>query len=196
MSEQVNLDTIEPGMVVYGAEGAQIGPVEAIHPASINVASHEVPRAAITHVDGEGVHLQLGKVALMARRDPDVEGASGMAAAAEQDASAVATAADAPDYAQARPHFEDHYQHWQRSRNEAGEATFRPEDFVAAEPNYRAGYAAGQDPRYAGREFDDVAQELRQAQPAGSLATSDDAAWEELRQQLREGFEYAREPRA
>jgi len=74
MSEQVNLDTIEPGMPVFGAEGAKIGPVEAIHRASINVASHEVPREAITHVDREGVHLQLGKIALMARLDPDIEG--------------------------------------------------------------------------------------------------------------------------
>jgi len=78
MSEQVNLDTIEPGMPVFGAEGAKIGPVEAIHPASINVASHEVPREAITHVDREGVHLQLGKIALMARPDPDIEGADSL----------------------------------------------------------------------------------------------------------------------
>jgi len=78
MSEQVNLDTIEPGMAVFGAEGAEIGPVEAIHPASINVARHEVPREAITHVDREGVHLQLGKVALMARPDPDIEGADSL----------------------------------------------------------------------------------------------------------------------
>jgi len=78
MSEQVNLDTIEPGMPVFGAEGAEIGPVEAIHPASINVARHEVPREAITYVDREGVHLQLGKVALMARPDPDVEGADSL----------------------------------------------------------------------------------------------------------------------
>lgn len=78
MSEQVNLDTIEPGMPVFGAEGAKIGPVEAIHPTSINVASHEVPREAITYVDREGVHLQLGKIALMARPDPDVEGADSL----------------------------------------------------------------------------------------------------------------------
>jgi hypothetical protein len=195
MSEQVNLDTIEPGMVVYGAEGAEIGPVEAIHPASINVASHEVPREAITHVDREGVHLQLGKMALMARRDPDVEEA-GNAAAMEQGPQATPEITDSRDFAQARPYFEDHFQHWQRSQNGVGEATFQAEDFVAAEPNYRAGFAAGQDPRYAGRDFDEVAQELRSSQPANSRAGSDEAAWEGLRQQLREGFEYARGRRA
>jgi hypothetical protein len=76
MSEQVNLDVIEPGMAVYGVDGVEIGPVEAIHPESIRVASHEVPRQAITHVDGEGVHLQVARVAFMAHRDMDVEAAS------------------------------------------------------------------------------------------------------------------------
>jgi len=195
MSEQVNLDTIEPGMVVYGAEGAEIGPVEAIHPASINVASHEVPREAITHVDREGVHLQLGKVALLARRDPDVEGADATTAMAHEP-GAIAEGTDPAAFEQARPYFEDHYQHWRRSQNGAGEAAFQSEDFDTAEPNYRAGFAAGQDPRYAGRDFDDVAQELRSSQPAGSHAGSDETAWEALRQQLREGFEYARGRRA
>lgn len=76
MSERVNLDTIEPGMAVYGVDGVEIGPVEAIHPASIRVVDHEVPRQAITHVDGQGVHLQVAKVAFMAHRDMDLEGPS------------------------------------------------------------------------------------------------------------------------
>jgi len=80
MSEHVNLDTIEPGMVVYGVDGVKIGPVEAVHPEGIRVASHEVPRQAITHVDTTGVHLQVARVAFTAHRDMDLEKASDTAA--------------------------------------------------------------------------------------------------------------------
>lgn len=80
MSEQANLDTIEPGMTVYGVDGEEIGAVETVDAAGITTAGREVPRAAIARVEGERVHLQVAKMALLARRDPDVEPAEVTAA--------------------------------------------------------------------------------------------------------------------
>jgi uncharacterized protein (TIGR02271 family) len=76
MSESTSLERIDPGMPVYGSDGEQLGAVEAVNPTGIRVASHDVPRAAVARVDQDGVHLQLAKVAFMARRDMDVEAAS------------------------------------------------------------------------------------------------------------------------
>ena len=191
MSEHVNLDTIEPGMVVYGADGGEIGPVEAIHQASIQVASQEVPRAAITHVDNEGVHLQVAKIALMARRDVDVEAASNPATTGQPPRSADA-AAMLTGYEQVRPHFEEHFRSARRPQGTPGDTTFDTGDFREAEPNYRAGFAAGQDPRYTGRTFDEVIEDFHPARAGEGTGAADDAAWAALRQQLREGFEHAR----
>jgi len=74
MNDMSALDAIEPGMPVLGVDGEAIGMVESVHPSSIRVANHEIPSAAIAEVTERGVTLRIAKAALMARRDPDVEG--------------------------------------------------------------------------------------------------------------------------
>ena len=81
MNDQGALDAIEPGMTVIGVDGEAIGTVESVHPTSIRVADHEIPREAIGEVTEQSVTLLLAKTALMARRDPDVEGISSTDAA-------------------------------------------------------------------------------------------------------------------
>jgi hypothetical protein len=56
--------------------------------------------------------------------------------------------------------------------------------FADAEPNYRRGYDAAYDERYAGRDFADVEPDLRRAHGGDS--------WEQLREDIREGFEGGR----
>jgi uncharacterized protein (TIGR02271 family) len=75
-------------------------------------------------------------------------------------------------------------QHFGNRRSKLGVAadTRRFED---AEPNYRRGYEAGYDERYAGREFDEVEPDLRRAHTGGD-------SWEELREEVREGWNRAR----
>jgi uncharacterized protein (TIGR02271 family) len=57
--------------------------------------------------------------------------------------------------------------------------------FADAEPNYRRGYEAAYDERYAGRDFADVEPDLRRAHTGGQ-------SWESLREDIREGFEGGR----
>jgi len=60
--------------------------------------------------------------------------------------------------------------------------------FEQAEPNYRTGFTAAHDERYAGREFEDVESDLRtQHTTSGS-----DDSWEQLRREVREGWNRAR----
>lgn len=54
--------------------------------------------------------------------------------------------------------------------------------FADAEPNYRRGYEAAYDKRYAGRTFADVEPDLRRSH-------SGNESWEHLREEIREGFE-------
>jgi len=58
--------------------------------------------------------------------------------------------------------------------------------FADAEPNYRRGYDAAYDERYAGRDFSDVEPDLRRSHTGGS------ESWEHLREEIREGFEGGR----
>ncbi len=58
--------------------------------------------------------------------------------------------------------------------------------FEQSEPNYRAGFTAAHDERYTDREFEDVEPELRQTHGAGG------DNWEQLRQEVREGWNKAR----
>jgi len=55
-------------------------------------------------------------------------------------------------------------------------------------PHYQAGYAAGTDTRYANRQFEEVEPELRQEYQASGGADN----WEQLREQIRTGFNRAR----
>jgi hypothetical protein len=57
--------------------------------------------------------------------------------------------------------------------------------FADAEPNYRRGYEAAYDERYAGRDFADIEPDLRRANTGGQ-------SWESLREDIREGFEGGR----
>ncbi len=64
----------------------------------------------------------------------------------------------------------------------------RKRTWEQAEPNYRAGYMAGTDRRYTGREFEAIEPELRQGYQASGGA--DD--WAQLREEIRTGFNRAR----
>jgi hypothetical protein len=57
--------------------------------------------------------------------------------------------------------------------------------FADAEPNYRRGYEAAYDERYAGRSFEDVEPDLRRSHTGGE-------SWEHLREEIREGFNRGR----
>jgi uncharacterized protein (TIGR02271 family) len=91
-------------------------------------------------------------------------------------------------------------------------ATTSGRTFEQAEPNYRAGFTAAHDERYAGREFEDVEPELRSqydasttTQTGSPFAAGDTTAgstgatmanagdnWEHLREEIREGWTRAR----
>jgi uncharacterized protein (TIGR02271 family) len=73
--------------------------------------------------------------------------------------------------------------------------------FEQAEPNYRSGYTAAHDERYAGREFEDVEPTLRseyetnattRTSGTGDTMNSGGDTWEQLRQEVREGWNRAR----
>jgi uncharacterized protein (TIGR02271 family) len=84
------------------------------------------------------------------------------------------------NYARDRAGFE---QHFAGRRGKLGtQADSRT--FADAEPNYRYGYTAARDQRYAGRSFEDVEPDLRRGHTGGS--------WEELREEIREGWNRAR----
>ena len=57
-----------------------------------------------------------------------------------------------------------------------------------AEPHFRTGYTAARDERHAGKTFEEVEPELRQASGA-----ADESAWERIKREVREGFTGARE---
>ena len=61
--------------------------------------------------------------------------------------------------------------------------------FADAEPNYRRGYEAGYDERYAGRDFSDIEPELRRSHTGGRT-------WEDVREEIDEGFRRARGARS
>ena len=69
--------------------------------------------------------------------------------------------------------------------------------FEQAEPNYRTGYTAAHDERYSEREFEDAEPDLRRdyetttANTGGTMKNGGDT-WEQLRQEVREGWNKAR----
>ena len=70
--------------------------------------------------------------------------------------------------------------------------------FEQAEPNYRAGYTAAHDERHANREFEEVEPTLRgeyetrsKTTTGGTMENGGDT-WEQLRQEVREGWNKAR----
>lgn len=70
--------------------------------------------------------------------------------------------------------------------------------FAQAEPNYRVGFDAGGDLRYAGQTFEEIEPELRHEYETrdrgsgGPATTAQEAPWERLREEIRVGFRRAR----
>lgn len=87
------------------------------------------------------------------------------------------------NYRQARAGFQQHFA--QRGTAKANRT------FEQAEPNYQAGYLAGRDQRYSGREFEQIEPDLRRDYGARS-GTSGSDAWDDLREEIREGWNRAR----
>jgi len=92
------------------------------------------------------------------------------------------------DYQQARSGFEQDF------ATRRGSGTFEQ-----AEPHYRSGFMAGSDQRYSGREFDEIEPDLRRQYESGSTTGGTSAGrsgggdgWERLREQVRHGFQTAR----
>ncbi|HET7769440.1 MAG TPA: YsnF/AvaK domain-containing protein [Chloroflexota bacterium] len=75
-----------------------------------------------------------------------------------------------------------------RSHFDTLRADASSEGWDDSEGNYRYGWAAGRAARYAGKSFEDVEGDLRTTY----YADTEDARWQRLREQVREGFRRAR----
>jgi len=80
-------------------------------------------------------------------------------------------------------------QHFEGTRKGMAGTQADTRKFEDAEPNYRTGFYAAHDDRFAGREFDEIEPELRRTHTS-SGGTGDN--WEQLRQEIREGWNRAR----
>jgi uncharacterized protein (TIGR02271 family) len=85
------------------------------------------------------------------------------------------------NYRRDRAAFEEHFN---RRRGAPGSKA-DTRTFADAEPNYRLGYDAGYDERYAGRSFAEIEPELRRSHGRGRT-------WEDVREEVDEGFNRAR----
>jgi len=79
-------------------------------------------------------------------------------------------------------------QHFEGRRGELTGTAVDTRSYDEAEPNYRRGFTAAYDERYAGRQFEDVEPELRREH----RSNGSDQDWERLREEIREGFDRAR----
>jgi hypothetical protein len=93
-------------------------------------------------------------------------------------------------YDEARQGFREHFERFQARLRKAGGPTFRARDFAHAEPNYRAGFEARNDPRNAHRSFEEVEPELRQQHAAAGTTEGD--SWDTRREEVRTGWENGR----
>jgi len=89
------------------------------------------------------------------------------------------------NYQRDREGFRQHFQGRQAGLTGARADTRKFED---AEPNYRMGYTAAHDQRYADRQFEEAEPDLRRSH--GSMGSGD--SWEHLREEIREGWDRAR----
>jgi len=72
--------------------------------------------------------------------------------------------------------------------------------FEQAEPNYRAGFTAGHDLRYQGRQFEEIEPDLRREYETSASSTTGGTrsgstggdTWDRLRDEIRTGFHSAR----
>ena len=92
-------------------------------------------------------------------------------------------------YAQSRPAFEELFTKRQHLLRESDGITNQSRAFSDAEPNYRAGFLAGHDERYAGRTFEEVEQQIR---PSDEPAERDPGMMDQIRDEVRAGFSRAR----
>ena len=79
-------------------------------------------------------------------------------------------------------------QHFEGQRGDLTGTAVDTRTFDDAEPNYRRGFDAAHDKRYAGRSFEDAEPDLRRQH----RSTGDGDGWERLREEIREGFDRAR----
>lgn len=75
-------------------------------------------------------------------------------------------------------------QHFNQRRSGLGTSA-DTRTFADAEPNYRRGYEAAHDPRYANRNFNEIEPDLRRSHQGSD-------SWEHLRDEINEGFNRAR----
>ena len=87
------------------------------------------------------------------------------------------------NYHRERDNFRQHFD--TLNANRAGSAGY---GWDQAEPNYRSGWAAGRDTRYANRNFEDVETDIR----SNMYRDHADDRWQQLREEVREGFQRAR----
>ena len=85
------------------------------------------------------------------------------------------------DYEQARHDFRDHYFGYQWGDD--------PRSFEDVEPHYRWGWEVGRSPYYADRSFEEIEPALRHEYREAGYTN---AEWEELREEIRAGWERAR----
>jgi len=93
-------------------------------------------------------------------------------------------------YDEARPDFRRHFERFQAELRRAGGPTFRARDFAHAEPNYRVGFEARNDPRNADRSFEEVEPDLRERHVAAD--DGDGESWDTRREEMRTGWEHGR----
>jgi uncharacterized protein (TIGR02271 family) len=86
------------------------------------------------------------------------------------------------DFAGAREGFR---QHFEGRRGDLTGTAVDTRTYEDAEPNYRRGFTAAYDQRYAGRSFEDVEPDLRREH----RSNTSDQDWERLREEIREGFD-------
>ena len=293
MGAAVDLTTIEPGMVVYGADGEVLGPVEAVRADGIQVLCHAVPAAAITRVDAAGVHLLLARAAFPNAQTPPTGADDATATHGEQivipvveerltvgtrevdlgeviirrrvieettmvpvttrreeveiirreagqpwpggtdadttepgveitriplrgeepviairqvvtrevviDKGRIAEERQITDtvrkehvaveerYRQMRPHLQEQFA---ARHAQTPDGWARGRTFEEAEPQYRAGFSAASDPRYAQRDFAEAEPDLRR--DLATTALDDGGRWEHLRAEIRAGWDAAR----
>lgn len=92
-------------------------------------------------------------------------------------------------YDRLRPDFEGDFARRQGQAAGASALIVNARNFRDAEPNYRAGFLAGRDPRYAGRTFEEIEPELRHAT---APPRDDPSLLARIREEVREGFVRAR----
>jgi len=95
------------------------------------------------------------------------------------------------DWQSQRAGFQQHF----TSRQPTTSGTGERRTWEEAEPNYRFGYDAARAERYRGRRFDEAEPDLRRdyEERRRTSGRGDDRKWDELRDEVREGFERLRQ---